>query len=90
MLPIVDSLKNICQTNSLKWIEPLHTRPNIHESSNVYEWWNGNRKITIYITGKGESDYVKIWGSNIHTEMDDGSITTIEELETLWRWLLSE
>lgn len=39
----------------------------------VLEWWNGERKLTVYIESEG-MHYVKSWGADINTDMQDGDL----------------
>jgi len=50
------------------------------------EWWNGTRKLTIYHK-QDKTAYVKVWGPNIFTEMENGVIGSQDEMSALWRWL---
>jgi len=52
----------------------------------TFEWWNGTRKLTIYHQPH-KTVYVKVWGSNIFTEMENGVIGSQYEMSALWRWL---
>ena len=52
----------------------------------VYEWWNSDKKITIYISGQN-AEYVKVWGPDIFTDMLDGDARSIEVCKELWAWL---
>jgi len=59
------------------------------EGELVLEWWADPRKVTLYITEEGMS-FVKSWGVNIHSEMEDGSISCVEDILPLWKWLFGE
>lgn len=54
----------------------------------VLEWWNKDRKLTLYIS-TGIIEYIKVWGANIASEMEDGTFSLSEEdhFEALWDWL---
>lgn len=52
----------------------------------VFEWWNGVRKLTIYV-GVEESTYLKSWGPHIVDEMEDGVLIQSWD-PSLWIWLL--
>ncbi|MEH2596872.1 hypothetical protein V1278_003785 [Bradyrhizobium sp. AZCC 1577] len=65
--------------------------PHITLSENseiVFEWWHGNKKITLYF-GDGEPEYIKVWGTDIDNEMDSGALTDGWNLTSLWLWLYS-
>ena len=51
----------------------------------VFEWWSGQRKLTLYI-GERRLEYIKVWGPSITTQMADG-VLTLGEFYTLWNWL---
>ena len=54
----------------------------------VCEWWQNDKKITLYF-GDNEPEYIKVWGTNIHTEMESGMLTSGWGLTNLWLWLHS-
>ena len=51
----------------------------------VFEWWNGARKLTIYI-GPEHSTFLKSWGPNVLEEMSDGVLAQNWDPEH-WVWL---
>ena len=51
----------------------------------VIEWWNGVRKLTIYV-GAEKSTFLKSWGPHIVEEMEDGVLAQTWE-PSLWVWL---
>lgn len=66
------------------WSEPYVSSD---EDGHVsFEWWVRERKITIYISPNAV-EYVKSWGMNILTEMEDGEIESIGTWRALWSWL---
>jgi hypothetical protein len=72
-------------TGSREWIAPLVVA-DAHRNV-VFEWWEGQKKLTVYVTPIGV-EYVKVWGPDIFSEMDDGDIKGAEDRRTLWRWLV--
>lgn len=52
----------------------------------VFEWWNGVRKLTIYV-GAEQSTFLRSWGPHIVDEMVDGVLTQSWD-PSLWVWLL--
>jgi antitoxin Phd len=68
-----------------KWIAP-HVGVN-EERKVTLEWWQGKKDITLYIDDSGAVTYLKSWGSNIHDEMADGKISSLEDMAKLSRWL---
>ena len=51
----------------------------------VFEWWNGVRKLTIYV-GVEQSAFLKSWGSRIVEDMEDGVLAQTWD-PLLWAWL---
>ena len=85
---------------AISWISQLYghalnTRlawkdPNIganEEGDVVLEWWHKTRKLTLYLTGS-KAEYIKVWGMDIFSEMEDGVIASPGEFEPLWAWLV--
>jgi hypothetical protein len=67
------------------WIKPHITADAM--GNIVFEWWNGPRKLTVYVS-PDTTEYVKVWGPNIFTEMEDGEITSPDDRRELWQWLI--
>lgn len=69
---------------------PLHWKhPHVSVSEEgiiVFEWWHGNHKITIY-NEKKSTNYLKVWGSDILANMDEGELHIPEDIISLWNWL---
>ena len=66
------------------WIQP-----NVIADANgdvVFEWWHGKKKLTVYIEDKS-AEYVKVWGTDIHSEMSEGDAEPISTCRALWLWL---
>lgn len=75
---------HLCVINSGQ----LWARPHISADEDgdvVFEWWSRERKLTIYVSGPKVS-YIKVWGSDIDDEMEDGLVTNAG-FPNLWRWL---
>lgn len=66
------------------WIEPNVTAS--EEGEVVFEWWYGTKKLTIYI-GNQSAEYVKVWGTDINSDMSDGDARPISTCRSLWEWL---
>ena len=63
--------------------------PHISTGSNgetVLEWWNEDKKLTIYMEDE-KIHFVRSWGTDIHTEMQDGYLTSSNVFIGLWCWL---
>jgi len=52
----------------------------------VLEWVAGPRRLSVFATDDAIT-YVKSWGTNIHSDMEDGALASDEELRDLLRWL---
>ena len=70
------------------WIEP-------HISSNergqiTLEWWRNERTLTLFVRSAEQVDYLKAWGSNIESEMEDGEVSRLADFAALSRWLYQE
>ncbi len=55
-------------------------------SIRVVAWCKG---LAIYI-GIQSAEYLKDWGANINTEMEDGYATLLPYVANLWMWLMSQ
>jgi hypothetical protein len=79
-------LRKIVVANQMWWSEPL---VNLSiDSEIVFEWWHGTKKSTVYILGN-TAEYIKVWGTDIDNEMEDGTSSSPAELTELWKWLVS-
>jgi len=68
------------------WASPHITCSELGEI--VCEWWQNHKKITLYF-GDGYPEYIKVWGTNIDTEMESGILTSGWVPTSLWLWLHS-
>jgi hypothetical protein len=59
------------------------------DGSLVMEWWRGLKKLTIYIAPAEKPAFVRVWGDDIDTEMDDGTLPNVEDFADLWVFLNS-
>jgi hypothetical protein len=79
-------LRKTVVDNQMWWGEPL---VNLSINSEiVFEWWYGTKKLTVYILGN-TAEYIKVWGTDIDNEMEDGTSSSPAELTALWKWLVS-
>jgi hypothetical protein len=69
------------------WAPPHITCSDLGEI--VCEWWKGEHKLTIYFGDNGP-EFIKVWGTDIETEMEDGQLTEGWGLTSLWLWLHSK
>lgn len=65
------------------WALPLISAS--EEGAIVFEWWNLPRKLTVYVA-ENDLSYVKSWGSDMTTEMEDGPMH-MHDVGKLLRWL---
>lgn len=70
----------------LDWLEPNVTAS--AEGEVVFEWRHGINSLTVYI-GNQSAEYVKDWGADINTEMEDGYANSPGIRQTLWMWLMN-
>ena len=73
-------------TRLSSWSSPHMTLSETGEI--VFEWWQNARKITLYF-GNGEPEYIKVWGTDVETEMESGILTNDWSLTAIWLWLHS-
>src|SRR6266540_3497746 len=78
------------------WIRRLYTQiafgnwlnPNVTagpEGEVVFEWWYGAKKLTVYVSSPNV-EYIKVWGTDIYTDMEDGDAEPIDTCKELWSW----
>ncbi|WP_298914730.1 hypothetical protein [uncultured Nostoc sp.] len=79
-------LRTVVAANQMWWGEPLVNLS--FDSEIVFEWWHETKKLTIYIPGN-TIEYIKVWGTDIDNEMEDGTSSSPAELTALWKWLVS-
>ena len=70
----------------LDWLEPNVTAS--AEGEVVFEWRHGIHRLTVYI-GNQSAEYVKDWGADINTEMEDGYANSPSIRRALWKWLMN-
>ena len=70
----------------LDWLEPNVTAS--AEGEVVFEWRHGPNRLTIYI-GNQSAEYVKDWGADVDTEMEDGYANSPNIRRALWQRLMS-
>lgn len=54
----------------------------------MFEWWNGEKALTVYVS-ENRVRYIRGWGLDIETEMEDGEAATSDVRRILWTWLLT-
>lgn len=68
------------------WLSPNVTASS--EGEVVFEWWQGSKKLTVYVSNQS-AEYLKVWGPDVNTDMEDGEADSPETLRLLWKWLMS-
>ena len=72
----------------LRWEEP---HIGVNERGQItLEWWQGERTLTVFIRSEDQVDYLKAWGRDIETEMEDGVLNRLADFVALSRWLYEE
>lgn len=80
---LIDQLYSSATQLNIDWDAPNVTASSLGEV--VLEWWNHEKKLTLYVDEE-QTQYVKVWGEDIDTEMDDGLLVEIAIAPTL-EWL---
>ncbi len=70
---------------SVQWAEP-HIGSN-ERGQVTLEWWREGRTLTLFVRSGDQVDYLKSWGSNIESEMEDGTVERIADFIALSHWL---
>ncbi|MBN3946889.1 MAG: hypothetical protein HWQ38_10505 [Nostoc sp. NMS7] len=79
-------LRKLVAADQMWWGEPLVNLS--FDSEIVFEWWHETKKLTVYILGN-TAEYIKVWGTDIDNEMEDGACASPAQLTALWKWLVS-
>ena len=74
--------------SGLEWRKP-HVAADEHGDV-TFEWWHGDKGLTIYVSAVGGVSYLKDWGPDMVEEMEVGAVTTSEERRELWAWFLRQ
>lgn len=83
---LVQKSFSLSHKNGFDWLAPLVNSTD--EGEIVLEWWQGSKKITLYIEGLHIS-FVRVWGPDIHNEMEEGQLMGWGNFFVIWRWLHS-
>lgn len=68
-----------------EWVTP-HVTADAHGDV-VFEWWKGSRKLTAYVSPDA-AEFVKMWGPDIDSQMEDGVVASEADRRSLWNWLM--
>lgn len=66
--------------------EKPHFVTRSHEGEIVLEWFFGGKKLTVYFSADRDH-FIKVWGPNIQTDMEDGEARDHLAVLAAWRWL---
>src|SRR5215203_4331962 len=64
-----------------EWIDPLIVAD--AHGNVVFEWLNDNKRLVVHVSPE-TVEYLKTWGPDIWSDMEDGEAETPEERWTLW------
>lgn len=82
-LSILDECYAVIRNNRLTWSAPHISAT--EDGEVTMEWWRDSRKLSLYISDE-KVEYIKVWGSNINDEMEDGELQ-LGVFFHLWNWL---
>jgi hypothetical protein len=68
---------------SADWRKPHITAS--EDGDIVFEWWNGDRKLTLYF-GPNNASFIRSWGAHLINDMQDGAFAP-EHFGAHWGWL---
>ncbi|MDQ3387007.1 MAG: hypothetical protein M3475_05305, partial [Actinomycetota bacterium] len=71
----IEGLYEDTLTTGIRWMAP-NVVADAHGNV-VFEWWEGQKRLTIYIHPE-TVEYVKVWGPDTFSDMDDGEAEGIE------------
>ena len=83
---VVALLRQLLADHGLHWHAPTVAHD---ESDNTVEisWWRANKSLIITIAPDNPVTYLKAWGPNIYTDMEEGQAPSAAQLVALWQWL---
>ncbi len=70
------------------WLAPNIAR--FGDEEIILEWWQGNKKLTLYFSPDGTAEYLASWGTDISADMDEGDARVPGTFRRLWTWLHSK
>ena len=56
------------------------------EGEIVLEWRAGEKQLIFYINDQ-QITFLKAWGDDIYNTMEEGGISSPQQVSTLWQWL---
>ena len=82
----IASLRQLLAQKGLKWHAPTVSQ-NEEENSIEISWWRADKSLIITVEPDSPTSFLKVWGPNIHSEMDGGENPSDNQLIELWQWL---
>lgn len=82
-ISVLEDSHTVIRNMNAVWLDP-HISAS-EDGDVLLEWWSSNRKLSIYVD-ENEAEFIKVWGTNINSEMEDGLLTTGKFFD-LWTWL---
>ena len=82
----VATLRHAIAQSELKWHAPTLSLNEIEGSIEI-SWWRANKSLIVSVEPDSPISYLKVWGPNIHSEMEEGHDTSAAHLIELWQWL---
>lgn len=79
-------LADFCQEAALTsypWTSP---HVSVSENEVILEWWKDDLKLSLYISEQS-IEFIRVWGTNIDSEMDSGALWRDSNFASLWQWL---
>ncbi len=85
---VLGVLHAVAMARGIRWTCP-HVGSN-ERGEIILEWWQGPRSLTVFVRAECRIDYLKSWGSDINSEMEDGELARMSDFGTLWAWLCAD
>lgn len=82
----ISNFINLLISRGYSWIDPNITADS--DGDIVLEWFSDPNKLTIYVSPE-EISYIKVDSPQID-EMEDGTIDGINQIESIWKWLIKQ
>lgn len=82
----IATLRQVIIQHGLKWHAPTISYDESDDTTDI-SWWRENKSLIITVEPENPISYLKVWGPNIHSEMEEGQDTSSNHLLELWQWL---
>jgi hypothetical protein len=82
----VASLRRLIAKGARKWHAPTIAHDEDEDAVEI-SWWRADKSLIITIEPDSPITYLKAWGPNIHSDMEEGENPSAERLIELWQWL---